>query len=409
MHVKNLECSFCHREYDARRLQNVCTECGKPLLVRYDLKRIAKFLTRQALYARRSDLWRYREMLPVRREDNIVTLGEGWTPLLPAKTLGASLGVGDLLIKDESLNPTQSFKARGMSVAVSMAKELGAKKLAAPSAGNAAGALAAYCARAGLDAYIFMPRDTPRANVIECEVAGANVTLVDGLITDCGAEVARRKDTEGWFDLSTLKEPYRVEGKKTLGYELAEQSEWNLPDVIVYPTGGGTGLVGMWKAFDELQHLGWIGDKRPRMVSVQAAGCAPIVRAFEAGDRFAAEFENARTVASGLRVPKAIGDFLILDAIRESGGTAITVTDDEMLEGSREMARTTGIFASPEGGACVPALRKLLERGDVKSNEKVVLFNTGSGIKYLEAFDQQLKAMTPRSLAKSGLGPALRQ
>ena len=409
MHVKNLECSFCHREYDARRLQNVCTECGKPLLVRYDLKRIAKFLTRQALYARRSDLWRYREMLPVRREDNIVTLGEGWTPLLPAKTLGASLGVGDLLIKDESLNPTQSFKARGMSVAVSMAKELGARKLAAPSAGNAAGALAAYCARAGIAAYIFMPRDTPRANVIECEVAGANVTLVDGLITDCGVEVAKRKDTEGWFDVSTLREPYRVEGKKTLGYELAEQSEWNLPDVIVYPTGGGTGLVGMWKAFDELQHLGWIGDKRPRMVSVQAAGCAPIVRAFEAGDRFAAEFEDARTVASGLRVPKAIGDFLILDAIRESGGTAITVTDDEMLEGSREMARTTGIFASPEGGACVPALRKLLERGDVKSNEKVVLFNTGSGIKYLEAFDQQLKAMTPRSLAKSGLGPALRQ
>ena len=409
MHVKNLECSFCHREYDARRLQNVCTECGKPLLVRYDLKRIAKFLTRQALYARRSDLWRYREMLPVRREDNIVTLGEGWTPLLPAKTLGASLGVSDLLIKDESLNPTQSFKARGMSVAVSMAKELGAKKLAAPSAGNAAGALAAYCARAGLGAYIFMPRDTPRANVIECEVAGAHVTLVDGLITDCGAEVARRKDTEGWFDVSTLKEPYRVEGKKTLGYELAEQSEWNLPDVIVYPTGGGTGLVGMWKAFDELQHLGWIGSKRPRMVSVQAAGCAPIVRAFEAGERFAKEFENATTVASGLRVPKAIGDFLILDAIRESGGTAITVTDDEMLEGSRELARTTGIFASPEGGACVPALRKLVARGDVKPDEKIVLFNTGSGIKYLEAFDQKLTAVTPRSQAKSALGPALRQ
>jgi threonine synthase len=409
MHVKNLECSFCHREYDARRLQNVCAECGKPLLVRYDLKRIAKFLTRQALYARRSDLWRYREMLPVRREDNIVTLGEGWTPLLPAKALAASLGISDLLIKDESLNPTQSFKARGMSVAVSMAKELGAKKLAAPSAGNAAGALAAYCARAGLGAYIFMPRDTPRANVIECQVAGAHVTLVDGLITDCGAEVARRKDTEGWFDVSTLKEPYRVEGKKTLGYELAEQSEWNLPDVIVYPTGGGTGLVGMWKAFDELQHLGWIGGKRPRMISVQAAGCAPIVRAFEAGERFAKEFENATTIASGLRVPKAIGDFLILDAIRESGGTAITVTDDEMLEGSRELARTTGIFASPEGGACVPALRKLLARGEVKPDEKIVLFNTGSGIKYLEAFDQKLGAMTPWSQAKSALGPALRQ
>ena len=409
MHVKNLECSFCHREYDAKRLHNVCTECGKPLLVRYDLKRIAKFLTRQALYARRSDLWRYREMLPVRREDNIVTLGEGWTPLLPAKRLGASIGMSHLLIKDESQNPTDSFKARGMSVAVSMAKELGAKKLAAPSAGNAAGALAAYCARAGLGAYLFMPRDTPRANVIECEVAGAHVTLIDGLITDCGAEVARRKESEGWYDVSTLREPYRVEGKKTLGYEIAEQSEWILPDVIIYPTGGGTGLVGMWKAFDELQQLGWIGEKRPRMISVQAAGCAPIVRAFDAGARFAEEFENAHTVASGLRVPKAIGDFLILDAIRESGGTAIAVADDELLEGSRELARMEGIFAAPEGGACVPALRKLLERGDVKPDETVVLFNTGSGIKYLEAFEKRLKATTPAGLPKSALGPALRQ
>ena len=409
MHVKNLECSFCHREYEARRLQNVCTECGKPLLVRYDLKRIAKFLTRQALYARRSDLWRYREMLPVRREDNIVTLGEGWTPLLPARRLGASLGMSHLLIKDESQNPTQSFKARGMSVAVSMARELGAKKLAVPSAGNAAGALAAYCARGGLSAYIFMPRDTPRANVIECEVAGAHVTLIDGLITDCGAEVARRKEAEGWFDVSTLKEPYRVEGKKTLGYEIAEQSEWILPDVIVYPTGGGTGLVGMWKAFDELQQLGWIGEKRPRMISVQAAGCAPIVRAFEAGTRFAEGFENAQTVASGLRVPKAIGDFLILDAIRESGGTAIAVTDEELMEGARELARTEGMFAAPEGGACVPALRKLLARGDVKPDESVVLFNTGSGIKYLDAFEKRLKATTPKSQPKSALGPALRQ
>jgi threonine synthase len=409
MHVKNLECSFCHRDYEARRLQNVCTECGKPLLVRYDLKRIAKFLTRQALYARRSDLWRYREMLPVRREDNIVTLGEGWTPLLPARTLGASLSMSHLLIKDESQNPTQSFKARGMSVAVSMARELGAKKLAVPSAGNAAGALAAYCARGGLGAYIFMPRDTPRANVIECEVAGAHVTLIDGLITDCGAEVARRKEAEGWFDVSTLKEPYRVEGKKTLGYEIAEQSEWILPDVIVYPTGGGTGLVGMWKAFDELEQLGWIGEKRPRMISVQAAGCAPIVRAFEAGTRFADEFENAQTVASGLRVPKAIGDFLILDAIRKSGGTAIAVTDDELLEGARELARMEGIFAAPEGGACVPALRKLLARGDVKPDESVVLFNTGSGIKYLDAFEMRLKATTPKSQPKTALGPALRQ
>ena len=409
MHVKNLECSFCHREYDARRLHNVCTECCKPLLVRYDLKRIAKFLTRQSLFARRSDIWRYRELLPVRREDNIVTLGEGWTPLLHAVSLGESLGLRELYVKDESLNPTQSFKARGMSVAVSMAKELGAKKLAAPSAGNAGGALAAYCAHARIGAYLFMPRDTPRANIIECEVAGAHVTLMDGLITDCGAEVARRKESEGWFDVSTLKEPYRVEGKKTLGYEIAEQLAWTLPDVIIYPTGGGTGLVGMWKAFDELQQLGWIGEKRPRMISVQAAGCAPIVRAFEVGDRFAAEFQNAATVASGLRVPKAIGDFLILDAIRESGGTAITVTDEELIEGAKEMARTEGIFAAPEGGACVPALRKLLARGDVKPEEKVVLFNTGSGIKYLDVFESRSKERAPKSAPrKSGLGPAMR-
>ena len=406
MHVKNLECSFCHREYEPRRLHNVCTECGKPLLVRYDLKRIAKFMTRQSLFARRSDIWRYRELLPVRREDNIVTLGEGWTPLLHVKTLGESLGLSELYVKDESLNPTQSFKARGMSVAVSMAKELGAKKLAAPSAGNAAGALAAYCAHARIGAYLLMPRDTPRANIIECEVTGAHVRLMDGLITDCGAEILRLKESEGWFDVSTLKEPYRVEGKKTLGYEIAEQLAWTLPDVIVYPTGGGTGLVGMWKAFDELQQLGWISEKRPRMISVQAAGCAPIVRAFEAGDRFAEEFENAATVASGLRVPKAIGDFLILDAIRESGGTALSVTDEELIEGAKELARSEGIFASPEGGACVPAVRQLVARGAVKPDEKIVLLNTGSGIKYLDLFEARSKARkTPR---KSALGPAMR-
>jgi threonine synthase len=408
MHVTKLECSFCHREFEARRLHNVCTECGKPLLVRYDLKRIAKFLNRQVLYPRRADLWRYREVLPVRREDNIVSLGEGWTPLHHAKHLGAALGMSELYVKDESLNPTQSFKARGMSVAVSMAKELGVKKLAAPSAGNAAAALAAYCAHAGLEAFLFMPRDTPRANVIECEVTGAHVTLIDGLITDCGAEVAKRKDAEGWFDVSTLKEPYRVEGKKTLGYELAEQSAWTLPDVIVYPTGGGTGLVGMWKAFDEMQELGWISEKRPRMVSVQAAGCAPIVRAFEKGERAAEEFPDAATVASGLRVPKAIGDFLILNAIRESDGTAVAVTDEELIAGARELARREGIFAAPEGGACVPALRKLIERGKVKPSERVVLFNTGSGIKYLDVFDAEVKARTPRQQKKSALGPALR-
>jgi threonine synthase len=386
MKVTHLECAACGARHEARRLHNLCVECGKPLLVRYDLERAARTLTKESLKVRRSDLWRYKEVLPVEREENIVSLGEGWTPLLRAERLGERLGLKQLYIKDESLNPTQSFKARGMSAAVSMALELGARKLAAPSAGNAAGALAAYAARAGLEAYIFMPRDTPRANVVECEQTGAHVTLMDGLITDCGAEVARRKDAEGWFDVSTLKEPYRVEGKKTLGYELAEQLDWELPDWVVYPTGGGTGLVGMWKAFDEMEQMGWIGGKRPRMVTVQAAGCAPIVRAFETGQRHADEFPNAATVASGLRVPKAIGDFLILDALRASGGTAVAVTDEELLAAVKEIGSAEGLFVAPEGAACVPALRKLIERGDVKSGERVVLFNTGAGVKYLESF-----------------------
>jgi threonine synthase len=291
-----------------------------------------------------------------------------------------------LYIKDESQNPTQSFKARGMSAAVSMAKELGARKLAVPSAGNAAGALAAYAARAGLECFIFMPDDTPRANVIECEQTGAHVTLMPGLITDCGAEVGRRKEAEGWFDVSTLKEPYRVEGKKTLGYELAEQFNWELPDVIIYPTGGGTGLIGMWKAFAEMEEMGWIGPKRPRMITVQASGCAPIVRAFAEGKRFADEFENAHTTASGLRVPKAIGDFLILDAIRESFGTALAVSDEELIAATGEIGAAEGVFCAPEGAACLPALRKLIEQGEVGLDERVVLFNTGAGVKYLESF-----------------------
>jgi threonine synthase len=386
MHATHLECSSCHAEYPADKLLNLCTKCGKPLFARYDLTRISKIMTKAALRTRNADLWRYREVLPVRREENIVSLGEGMTPLLAAPRLGASLGMRALFIKDESVNPTGSFKARGMSVAVSMAKELGATKLAVPSAGNAGGALAAYSARAGLECFIFMPRDTPEANIIECEVMGAHVTLIDGLITDCGAEVAKRKEAEGWFDVSTLKEPYRVEGKKTLGYELAEQMEWTLPDAIIYPTGGGTGLIGMWKAFDEMERLGWIGKKRPKMITVQPTGCAPIVRALAAGERFAGEFQNAATIASGLRVPKAIGDFLIIDAIRESNGTAIAVTDAALLDGARRMARMEGVFASPEGGACVPAVMELLKAGVIRADEKVVLFNTGGGIKYLDSF-----------------------
>ncbi len=386
MNVTHLECAACGLRHEARRLHNLCSECGKPLLVRYDLQRAKGSLTKESLKGRRADMWRYREVLPVDTDENIVTLREGWTPLLRAKRLGQKLGVNELYIKDESQNPTQSFKARGMAAAVSMAKELGARKLAVPSAGNAAGALAAYSARAGLECFIFMPNDTPRANVVECEQMGAHVTLMNGLITDCGAEVAKRKEAEGWFDVSTLKEPYRIEGKKTLGYELAEQFNWTLPDVIVYPTGGGTGLIGMWKAFDEMQQLGWIGPARPCMVTVQASGCAPIVQAFQEGKRFAEEFPNATTVASGLRVPRAIGDFLIIDALRASKGTAVAVSDEELVAATGEIGAVEGLFCAPEGAACVPALRKLIADGQVNPQERVVLLNTGAGVKYLEAF-----------------------
>lgn len=400
MNVTHLECALCGLRHEPNTLQNLCVECGKPLLVRYDLAKASETLTPGSLTSRLSSLWRYREVLPVENAENIVSFGEGWTPLLSADRLAASLPVElNLLIKDEGQNPTQSFKARGMTAAISMAKELGVKKVAVPSAGNAAGAMAAYAAAAGMEAFIFMPSDTPRANIVECEQTGAHVTLVDGLITDCGKIVAERKEAEGWFDVSTLKEPYRVEGKKTMGYELAEQVRqagslsrqtnslsYVLPDVIIYPTGGGTGLIGMWKAFDEMEQMGWIGPKRPRMVTVQASTCAPIVRAFEAGERFADEFENASTVASGLRVPKAIGDFLILDAIRASGGTAIAVDDAELVAAVAEIGAATGVFAAPEGAACLPALRKLIADDMVHEGETVVLFNTGSGIKYLEAF-----------------------
>jgi len=388
MNVIHLECANCGLRHETGVLQNLCIECGKPLLVRYDLRAAAQTLHKDSLKEREASLWRYREVLPVNDWNNIVSLGEGWTPLLNAQRLAGSLPITlDLYIKDEGQNPTQSFKARGMTTAISMAKELGVRKVAVPSAGNAAGAMAAYAARAGMEAHIFMPSDTPRANMIECQQTGANVTLIDGLITDCGKIVAERKEAEGWFDVSTLKEPYRVEGKKTMGYELGEQLDWNLPDVILYPTGGGTGLIGMWKAFDEMEQMGWIGSKRPRMVSVQSSTCAPIVRAFEKGERFADEFENASTVASGLRVPKAIGDFLILDAIRASGGTAIAVTDAELIKAVGEIGAAEGIFCAPEGAACLAALRKLIESDVVNDGETIVIFNTGSGVKYLEAFE----------------------
>ncbi|HXF38821.1 MAG TPA: threonine synthase [Blastocatellia bacterium] len=387
MNVTHIYCSSCEKEYQAHKLINLC-ECGKPLMVAYDLERASETLTRESLAGRVASLWRYREVLPVEDPNNVLTLGEGMTPLLKADRLGAELGMSNLFIKDESLNPTASFKARGMAVAISMAKELGVKKLAVPSAGNAAGALAAYAAKAGIPAFIFMPNDTPTANIVECRQMGAHVELIDGLITDCGKIVAERKQAEGWFDVSTLKEPYRVEGKKTMGYELAEQMNWELPDVILYPTGGGTGLIGMWKAFDEMQRMGWIGSRRPRMVTVQAEGCAPIVQAFAAGATAGADIPNAHTIAAGLRVPKAVGDFIMLDVLRKSGGTAVSVTDDELLAAVKVIGSAEGIFAAPEGAACLPALKQLLARGDVDRTDRVVLFNTGSGLKYLDAFKE---------------------
>jgi threonine synthase len=326
-------------------------------------------------------------MLPMEYEENIITLGEGWTPLIYAKRLGRLLGFSNnLYLKDESLNPTGSFKARGMSVAISRAKEKGVQKVALPTAGNAGGAAAAYAAKAGLKTFIFMPENTPTAFQIECEQYGAVVKKIDGLISDCGKIVAQKKESEGWFDLSTLKEPYRVEGKKTMGYELAEQFNWELPDVIIYPTGGGTGLIGMWKAFQEMEALGWIGSKRPRMISVQAEGCAPIVNAFEEGRNKATPYDNAKTVASGLCVPSAVGDFLILQTIRESGGCAIAVSDEALLEGVEQLGKTEGIFAAPEAGATVATLEKLLETGQIQKDEQIVLFITGSGIKYVDIF-----------------------
>jgi threonine synthase len=361
---------------------NLCPACGRPLLARYDLAKAAQTMTKESLRQRAARLWRYEEVLPVQEHEAIITLGEGWTPLIEADSLGADIGCPMTLIKDESLNPTGSFKARGLCVAVSRAFELGAAELAIPSAGNAAGAMSAYAAAAGLPAHVFMPADVPMMFRIECKELGASVTLVDGLINDCGVKVRAGAQQHGWFDLSTLKEPYRLEGKKTMGYELAEQLEWTLPDVIIYPTGGGTGLVGMWKAFAEMEQMGLIPAKRPRMVSVQSTGCAPMVRAFERGEEFAELWQGAKTVADGLRVPVAVGDFLILRSLRESGGTALAVTDQEMLDYARVMGQHTGVFPAPEGAACLAAQVKLLEQGWIRPEETVVLFNTGTGLKY---------------------------
>ncbi len=395
--LSHLECTHCGNRYSVDELHTVCPNCGKVLFARYDLA-AARRMDRDEIVRRRTGLWRWFELLPVRDPAHVVSLGEGSTPLLHARTLGRALGTQRLYVKDEGLNPTGSFKARGMSVAVSRAKELGVTSIAVPSAGNAASALAAYGARAGMDVHLFMPRDVPEMMRREGAAYGAHVNLVDGLIDDAGRLVRENAGPRGWFDVSTLREPYRQEGKKTLGFELAEHFDWELPDAVLYPTGGGTGIVGMWKAFEELEKLGWIGPRRPKMIVVQAEGCAPIVNAYREGKRHAERVADAHTIAPGLRVPAAIGDYLILDAVRNSGGTAVTVTDEEIHAAMAELAREEGIFASPEGAATLPAYRHLLAGGFLKPNDSAVLFNTGSGLKNAELFDvPPFPLLDPRS------------
>ena len=378
----HLECGYCGEKYAADKLWNLCKKCSKPLLAKYDTDAAKKSFAKGSIKSRPENLWRYHEMLPVKNDKYRTTLNEGFTPLYIADNLGKELNFKNLYIKDEGVNPTTSFKARGLCMAISRAKELGIKEVSIPSAGNAAGAMSAYAALAGMKAYVFMPKDVPVSFIAECKALGAEVTLIDGLITDCGKAAAEGVKKYGRFDVSTLKEPYRIEGKKTMGYEIAEQMDWKLPDVIIYPTGGGTGMVGMWKAFDEMEKLGWINSKRPRMVTVQSSGCAPIVRAFENNEEFAETWQGAKTIADGLRVPAAVGDFLILKAIRESEGTAVAVSDEEILECTNQIGRTQGIFAAPEGGATLAAFMNLRSSGWINNSDKVVLFNTGSGHKY---------------------------
>lgn len=387
--LTHLRCSRCRTTYPADKLQNLCA-CGAPLYAQYDLVKAGRTLTRESLPGRRRDLWRYAEILPGELAE-AVTLGEGGTPLLLLQRLGEEHACPQLYLKEEAFNPTGTFKARGLAVGVSRARALGARKLAIPTAGNAGGALAAYASRAGLEAYVLMPKDAPRANRLECEAHGAHLILVDGLISDCARQLAERLRPEGWFDMSTLKEPYRVEGKKTLGYELYEQLGGRLPDAILYPTGGGVGLIGMWKAFEEMQALGWIGSERPKMIAVQATGCAPVVRAFEQNKSESEAWKNAETIAAGLRVPKPLGDFLILDTIRRSQGVAIAVSDDEIVAAVRTLARREGIFACPEGAATLAALPKLLQRGILRREDTIVLLNTGSGMKYLDVLEKALE------------------
>jgi threonine synthase len=387
--VTHLECADCARRYPSGQPHNLCTDCHRPLWVRYDLDRVREQFPVESLAGRPSDLWRYRELLPYADADSIVSLGETATPILTAARLGSELGLAHLQIKDESRLPTGSFKARGMAMAITMANELGIRRVACPTAGNAGGAMAAYASRAGMESFVFMPDDTPMINMKETHLAGAQVFRVNGLINDCGRLVGEGREPMGWFDLSTLKEPYRIEGKKTMGLELAEQLGWELPDVILYPTGGGTGLIGMWKAFAELEAIGWLpSGKRPRMIACQSEGCAPIVRAFEAGEKHAPPFENAHTVASGLRVPVAVGDFMILDAVRESGGCAVTAPESCISGWMERLAKLEGLAICPETAICMGALDQLLAGGAIRPSESVLVFNTGGAMKYPDLIEE---------------------
>ncbi|MBI2948368.1 MAG: threonine synthase [Verrucomicrobia bacterium] len=389
--VTHLECAHCGQRYDALQIHNLCTACQRPLWVRYDLDALRKEFPKKALFGRPPTIWRYLEMLPIRDPKNIVSLTETITPILETKRLAAAFGVKHLYVKDESRLPTGSFKSRGMTMAISKAREFGITRVAVPTAGNAGGAMAAYAARAGMEAYVFMPEDTPVINQKECFLAGARTFRVNGLITDCGRIVGEGKRPKGWFDVSTLKEPYRIEGKKTMGLELAEQFDWELPDVILYPTGGGTGLIGMWKAFAELETLGWLKSaQKPRMISCQSDGCAPIATAFARGERFAKKFENAKTIASGLRVPAAVGDFMILDAVRESRGVALAAPEADIPKWMQLASAKEGIALCPETAVCLGALEVLLKRGAIKPNEQILIFNTGAAQKYPEAICEDL-------------------
>jgi threonine synthase len=390
-YITHLECANCGERYDSNLVQGLCVKCQRPLWVRYDLDAVGKRFSKQDLAGRPQTMWRYLELLPINDPSKIVSLAETVTPLVPTPRLAAAFGVRELLVKDESRLPTGSFKARGMAMAISKANEFGLRHVAVPTAGNAGGAMAAYAARAGMQAHVFMPQDTPMINAKECWLAGAKTYHVNGLINDCGRIVGEGKAKKGWFDLSTLKEPYRIEGKKTMGLELAEQLDWELPDVILYPTGGGTGLIGMWKAFAELEQLGWLkSSRKPRMISCQSEGCAPISTAFDRGERFAAKFENAATIASGVRVPVAVGDFMILDAVRASGGTALAVPEAVIEPWMKKAISLEGLSLCPETAVCLGALDLLLGRGDIRPHERIVVFNTGAAQKYPEAVHEQI-------------------